>query len=148
MHFQVFALYTEYMYSVIAPPLELILFNARISAGFPSPATDYAQKRIDLTQKLILNTEATFLFRVAGDSMEGIGIYDGDTIIVDRAIVPASNNIVLAVVDEEFTVKRFFKRGQVVRLMPENPKYKPMELREGQELRIWGVVTYNLRKLY
>ncbi|MFZ6774542.1 LexA family protein [Undibacterium sp. SXout7W] len=136
------------MYSIIARPFEIILFNAGISAGFPSPAADYAQKRIDLTQKLILNTEATYLFRVAGDSMEGIGIYDGDTIIVDRAIVPASNNIVLAIVDEEFTVKRFFKRGQVVRLLPENPKYKPMELREGQELRIWGVVTYNLRKLY
>ena len=136
------------MYSVIAHPLELTLFNARIPAGFPSPAADHAQKRIDLTRQLILNTEATFLFRVVGDSMEGIGIYEGDTILVDRAIVPASNNIVLAVVDEEFTVKRLFKRDQVVCLLSENPKYKPIEFREGQELRIWGVVTYNLRKLY
>jgi DNA polymerase V len=136
------------MNSISVTPISLVMFDSLVHAGFPSPAADHAQKRIDLTQQLILNTEATYLFRVQGDSMEGVGIYAGDTIIVDRAITPANNNIVLAVVDEDFTVKRLSKTSQGIRLLPENSKYKPIELRDGQELRIWGVVTYNLRKLY
>lgn len=136
------------MYSIISAPIPLIMFESLVPAGFPSPAADHAQKRIDLTAQLILNINSTYLFRVQGDSMEGVGIFAGDTIIVDRAIIPASSNIVLAEVDDEFTVKRLFKRGQVIRLLAENPKYPPLEFQDGQELRIWGVVTYNLRKLY
>ncbi|GAC1569140.1 MAG: hypothetical protein NVS3B3_23230 [Aquirhabdus sp.] len=79
--------------------------------------------------------------------MLGIGIYDDDTLIVDRSITPAHNHIVLAIVDEEFTVKRLFQRGQLVRLLAENPAFPPIVLKEGQELRIWGVVTFNLHKL-
>lgn len=79
--------------------------------------------------------------------MQGVGIFDGDTIIVDRAIAPANNHIVLAVVDEEFTIKRLYRRGAEVRLLSENPHYPPIQFKEGQELRIWGVATFNLRKL-
>ena len=79
--------------------------------------------------------------------MTGIGIYDGDTLIVDRSITPKHNDIVLAIIDEEFTVKRLYKRGQVVKLIAENSTFAPILLKDGQELRIWGVVTFNLHKL-
>lgn len=79
--------------------------------------------------------------------MIGIGIYDGDTLIVDRSITPAHNQIVLAIVDEEFTVKRFYERGHTVKLLAENLTFPPILLKDGQELRIWGVVTFNLHRL-
>ncbi|MEB0014492.1 translesion error-prone DNA polymerase V autoproteolytic subunit [Glaciimonas sp. Cout2] len=128
-------------------PLPLTLFDGAVCAGFPSPAADYSQRRINLNEHLLMNEQASFLFRVRGDSMLGIGIYDDDTLIVDRSITPAHNHIVLAIVDEEFTVKRLFQRGQLVRLLAENPAFPPIVLKEGQELRIWGVVTFNLHKL-
>lgn len=132
---------------LLANPLVIGLFNASVRTGFPSPAADHAQKRIDLNDHLFINRESSFLFRVMGDSMINIGIFEGDTIIVDRSIEPRHRHIVLAVVDEEFTVKRLYRRGKVVRLLAENPAYPPIELSEGQELRIWGVVTFNLHKL-
>lgn len=128
-------------------PLLLRQFRASVPAGFPSPAADHAQQRVDLNAHLLLNQAASFLFRVTGDSMNGIGIYDGDTLIVDRSITPRHGQVVLAIVDEEFTVKRLHKRGGVIRLLAENPAFAPIDFRDGQELRIWGVVTYNLHKL-
>ncbi len=125
----------------------LTFFDSPVHAGFPSPAADYAQKHINLNEHLLLNEQASYLFRVRGDSMVGIGIYDGDTLIVDRALTPLHNQIVLAVIDEEFTVKRLFKRGGVIRLLPENPAYPVIDFSDGQELRIWGVVTFNLHRL-
>lgn len=127
--------------------LPLVLFNAPVYAGFPSPAADYAQRSINLNEHLLTNESASFLFHVRGDSMSGIGIYDGDTLIVDRSITPKHNHIALAIIDEEFTVKRLYKQGQVIKLLAENPAYPPIELRDGQELRIWGVVTFNLHRL-
>jgi DNA polymerase V len=126
---------------------QTVLFHACVYAGFPSPAADYAQQRINLSEHLIKNENASFLFRVRGESMSGIGIYDGDTLIVDRSITPRHNHIVLAIVDEEFTVKRLYKRNQVVKLLAENPTFPSIELKEGQELRVWGVVTFNLHRL-
>lgn len=125
----------------------ITLFGSTVHAGFPSPAADYAQGKINLNEHLLLNENASFLFRVRGESMIGIGIYDGDTLIVDRSISPAHNQIVLAIVDEEFTVKRFYKRGQTVKLLAENSAFPPIALKDGQELRIWGVVTFNLHRL-
>jgi DNA polymerase V len=125
----------------------LTLFKATVVAGFPSPAADHAQRRIDLNDHLLIHRDASFLFRVKGDSMKNVGIFENDTIIVDRSIEPRHNHIVLAVVDSEFTVKRLYQRGRVVRLMPENEAYKPITFKDGQELTIWGVVTVNLRKL-
>jgi DNA polymerase V len=127
--------------------LPITLFAATVNAGFPSPAADYAQGKINLNEHLLLNENASFLFRVRGESMINIGIYDGDTLIVDRSITPTHNHIVLAIIDEEFTIKRFYKRGQIVKLLPENPVFPPIVLQEGQELRIWGVVTFNLHRL-
>ena len=128
-------------------PLCLPMCGWKVPAGFPSPAADHAQKRIDINDHLIRNKEATFLFRVRGDSMTGIGIYEGDTLVVDRSIEPKHNHIVLAVLNTEFTVKRLYRRGGVVRLLAENPIYPPRTIKPEEELSIWGVVTFNLHKL-
>jgi DNA polymerase V len=119
----------------------------KVAAGFPSPAADHTRKRIDLNEHLIRNKEATFIFRVKGDSMTGIGIYEGDELLVDRSIEAKHGNIVLAVLNNEFTVKRLHRRGGVVKLVAENPIYPPIVVKDGEELTIWGVVTRNLHKL-
>lgn len=120
----------------------------KVPAGFPSPAADHTRKELDLNEHLIRNKEATFIFRVKGDSMIGAGIYDGDELIVDRSIDPRHGNVVLAVLNNEFTVKRLHRRGGRVQLVAENPHYPPIVIKEGEELLIWGVVTRNLHKLY
>ena len=130
------------------PQVWLEMCDWTVPAGFPSPAADHTRKSLDLNEHLIRNKEATFIFRVKGDSMIGIGIYDGDELIVDRSIDPRHGNIVLAVLNNEFTVKRLHRRGGVVKLVAENPLYPPIVVREGEELVIWGVVTRNLHKLY
>jgi DNA polymerase V len=119
----------------------------KVPAGFPSPAADHTRKRIDLNEHLIRNKEATFIFRVKGDSMTGIGIYEGDELLVDRSLEAKHGNIVLAVLNNEFTVKRLHRRGGVVKLVAENPIYPPLVVKDGEELTIWGVVTRNLHKL-
>lgn len=119
-----------------------------VRACFPSPAADHTRNRIDLNEHLIRNKEATYIFRVKGDSMSGIGIYEGEELIVDRSIEAKHGNIVLAVLNDGFTVKRLYLRGGVVKLIAENSLYPPIFLKEGEELEIWGVVTRNLHKLY
>lgn len=128
-------------------PLWLDICGWKVPAGFPSPAADHTQKRIDLNEHLIRNKEATFLFRVKGDSMIGTGIYEGDTLVVDRSVEPKHNSIVLAVLNNEFTVKRLYRRGGVVKLVAENPIYPPRVIKPEEELTVWGVVTFNLHKL-
>lgn len=128
-------------------PLPITLFSGKVEAGFPSPCADYAHGKINLNEHLFLNENASYLFRVQGDSMTNIGIYTGDTLIVDRSITPEHNHIVLAIVDEEFTIKRLFKRRKEIKLVAENPAFADIVFSEGQELRVWGVVTYNLHKL-
>jgi DNA polymerase V len=127
--------------------VELTALDARVPAGFPSPAQDHTRRRIDLNEILVLNPLSTFLFQVEGDSMTGERIFDGDRLIVDRSIEPQHGHIVLACVDHEFTVKKLYNRGGKVRLLPANPRYAPIEFCEGQELTVWGVVTWNLRQL-
>lgn len=126
--------------------LEMCTWTVR--AGFPSPAADHTRKRLDLNELLIRNKEATFIFRVKGDSMNGIGIYEGDELLVDRSIAAKHGNIVLAVLNDDYTVKRLHRRGGVVKLVAENPLFPPIVVKDGEELLIWGVVTRNLHKLY
>lgn len=121
--------------------LRLPLFGHKIAAGFPSPADDYVEDRIDLNQHLIRHKEATFFLRVKGDSMLGAGIHDGDLLIVDRALDPVDGKIVIAVLDGELTVKRLERRKGIIRLVPENPAFPPIEVKNEQDLVIWGVVT-------
>lgn len=132
---------------VVQSPLWLDICSWKVPAGFPSPAADHTQKRIDLNDHLIRNKDATFLFRVSGDSMIGAGIYEGDTLVVDRSIDPKHNSIVVAVLDNDFTVKRLYKRGGTFKLVAENPIYPPRIIKPEEELTIWGVVTFNLHKL-
>jgi len=127
--------------SELPPSIRIPLFGHKIPAGFPSPADDYVEDRIDLNQHLIRHKEATFFLRVKGDSMLGAGIHDGDLLVVDRALEPVDGKIVIAVLDGELTVKRLERRAGQVRLMPENPAFAPIVVNNEQDLVIWGVVT-------
>ena len=124
--------------------MELPLVLSHISAGFPSPAEDYAESSIDLNEELISNKHATFFVRVVGDSMTDANIKDGDVLIVDKSKNPENNNIVIAILEGEFTVKRLIIKGKTIFLQPENEEYKPIEVKN--ELIIWGVVTYIIHK--
>ena len=128
-----------------APPLSLRLYSGRVAAGFPSPADDHLEGPLDLNAHLVAHPAATFVVRVAGDSMEGAGIRDGDLLVVDRSREAASGNIVVAVVDGELTVKRLRVDRRGVRLEAENPAYRPIVVREGAELTVWGVVAHAIR---
>lgn len=127
--------------------IERPLFLSKVPAGFPSPADDYLEGKLDLNEHLIKHKAATFFVRVSGDSMQGAGIHDGDLLIVDRAIEPKDKSVVVAVVNGEFTVKRIKKEKGRVWLMPENEKFQPMEMVEGSHLEVWGVVTNVIHKL-
>lgn len=129
-------------------PIQLTpLYSHSISAGFPSPADDYIEDRLDLNELLVSNKPATFFLRVKGDSMINAGIHHGDIIVVDRSVQPANRSIVVAVLDGELTVKRLITRSGIAELHAENPKYAPICLQEGQELTIWGVVTSSVHQV-
>ncbi len=130
-----------------APRHTIPVMSHRVPAGFPSPADDYVQDRVDLNEHLILHRDASFILRVSGWSMVGAGIHDGDELIVDRAIEPVDGHVVVAVVNGELTVKRLSKSGKTIRLVAENPEYPDIEFDEGEELVIWGVVTRVLHKV-
>jgi DNA polymerase V len=118
----------------------LIACYGFIPAGFPSPASDYLEDVIDLNSHIIEHPSATYYFRVEGESMIGAHIPPNSLLVVDRALKPKSGSIVVAVVDGEFTVKRLEKGLHYLRLLPENPKFKPIEIVEGMQCEIWGVV--------
>ncbi len=128
-------------------PLSLPLYGSRVAAGFPSPADDHLEDPLDLNRHLIRHPAATFLVRASGDSMLGAGIHPGDILVVDRALQPEPGRVVIAVVDGELTVKRLLRDGQGWVLQPENPDYAPIQIREGQELQIWGVVAHVIHSL-
>ena len=130
-----------------AEPVRLPLFAHPVQAGFPSPADDYVCDALDLNEHLISHREATFFLRAKGHSMTGAGIQDGDLLVVDRSLNPVHRAIVIAVIDGEFTVKRLYKRAGKIRLLAENPDYSPIELKDGQELQVWGVVTSVIHSL-
>jgi DNA polymerase V len=117
------------------------LFMAPVTAGFPSPAEDYIEGRLDLNRYLIKHPAATFFVKVAGDSMIDAGIHPGDILIVDRSLDPVDKKVVIAVVDGELTVKRIRIKNGRIRLMPENENYKPIEIEKEMKFDIWGVVT-------
>ena len=117
-----------------------------ISAGFPSPADDFKEIRISLDRELVKNKEATFYARVSGDSMIGAGLDDGDLLIIDRSLYPENGKIAVCLVDGEFTVKRINKKGNKLYLKPENKKYQEIEINYENELTIWGIVTYVIKK--
>ena len=125
----------------------LPLYLSPVKAGFPSPAEDYVDRRLDLHEHLVHNEAATFFLRAQGDSMLGAGIHDGDLLIVDRSVEAAHDRIVIAVLDSELTVKRLIRRRGRVLLAPENPEYPEFDITEREYVHIWGVVTYVVHKV-
>ena len=123
------------------------LVEQGISAGFPSPADDFKEVRISLDKELVKNKEATFYAKVSGDSMIGAGLDDGDLLIIDRSLNPENGKIAICFIDGEFTVKRIRKEKNKIYLIPENKKYKSIEINEDNELIIWGVVQYVIKKV-
>ncbi len=122
------------LFSVLISPVA-------VAAGFPSPAQDYFDGRIDLNAHLIKDITSTFVVRVTGDSMEGAGISHGDELIVNRALEPRDGSVVIAVLDGELTVKRLRITATGVVLQAENPKYPDIKVPALSELTIWGVAT-------
>jgi DNA polymerase V len=125
--------------------MELPLFQSKVSAGFPSPAEDYEEQKLDLNKKLVKHQSSTFFVIVEGYSMINAGINDGDMLIVDRAMQPSNNTIAVCVIDNEFTVKRISKTKDGLFLMPENAAFKPIKVTDDNNFQVWGVVSYIIK---
>jgi len=147
--------YNEMVFSrkgIIIPEIGVVLnipfYETVVKAGFPSPAEDYSEERLDLNRKLISNPSNTFFVRVNGDSMKGDGISEGDLLIVDRSVVPKDSSIIVCFIDGEFTLKRIRKEINGCVLVASNPDFQPIPVDPASDLRIWGVVTYSIKKQY
>ncbi len=114
------------------------------ATGFGAAADDYMERGIDLNEQLIKNKPATFFFRMKGDAMESAGIFDGDILIVDRSLKLVSGKIIVAILNGELLVRRFHKNFSSAFLIPENPRYKPVNLAEFSDFKIWGVVVHSV----
>ena len=117
------------------------------ACGFPSPAEDYVDRPLDFNELLIEHPAATFAIRIEGESMTGAGIFPGDIAVVDRAREPVNGNIVLALLDGAFTVKRYRTKDGAVWLQAENPAFPDIPITDGQALEVWGVITRSIRML-
>lgn len=138
---------TEY---ILHGPQSLLcpFYSSSVSAGIQLPADEHIESHIDIGKYLINNPQDTFFVRASGDSMIGAGIYSGDILIVDRNIEPKHGKIVIAAIDGQLTVKRLHKESQKILLKAENPEYKDIEIYQGSEATIWGVVTSVIHKVY
>jgi DNA polymerase V len=143
------------MYSIISHalpilvsevPTEILQIKNHVCAGFPSPAEDLGAQRIDLTTVLIKHPQATYLLKASGHSMVEAGIFDSDILVVDRAIKPRHNHIVVAVVDGDFTVKRLHQKAGQIKLRAANPTFADITPKDGQEIVVWGVVTAAIKQ--
>lgn len=126
--------------------MQIPLFASKVPAGFPSPAEEHVEARLDPTEYLVEQAEATFIVTIQGQSMIDVGLMPGDKVVVDRSRTPAIGNIVLAVVDGEFTIKTLGKIAGRPALLPANPEFKPIEIKEGIQFEVWGVVTGSFRR--
>lgn len=133
--------------SLNAASISLPLYGSKVRAGFPSPADDHMEKRLDVSEYLIEHQESTFFATIAGDSMRDAGLLPGDKVVIDRSKRAQIGDIVLAVIDGEFTIKTLGKNKQgQPRLVPANPDYPVIEIKEGMDFEIWGVVSGSFRK--
>jgi len=126
--------------------IPLPLFTSEVAAGFPSPADGYMDDALDLNQLLVTHPAATFFVRVSGESMVDANIHPGDVLVVDRSLEPKSKDIVIAVLNGEFTVKRILRKSGRVFLVPENKSFPLIEVGKEEEFQVWGVVTYVIHK--
>ena len=120
---------------------------SKVNAGFPSPADDHIEGKLDLNTHLIKHPSATFFVKATGDSMINAGIHEGDILVVDRSLEARSGKVVIAAVDGNLTVKRLKRSGKDILLSPENNNYKPIKLTENNDVVIWGVVTNVIHKV-
>ena len=134
-------------YSVGEKTIDVPFYQSNVPAGFPSPAENFMDLDLSLQDYLVQNPSATFCVRVTGDSMKNAGISSGDVMIVDRALEPKNNTIVLAVLDGEFTVKRIQKKADELFLKPENKDFKAIQITEEMNFQVWGVVTHIIHKV-
>ena len=118
-----------------------------IHAGFPSPATDYMTQAIDLNRELVRHPAATFYGRVVGDSMIDAGVEEGDILVIDKSLDAQDGDMAVCFVDGEFTLKYLKFRNQCLFLVPANENYPEIEITEGVDFRMWGVVTYVIKKV-
>jgi DNA polymerase V len=125
--------------------IQIAYSHEMVSAGFPSPANDFLETKIDLNKELSKNPLATFYVKVKGDSMINSGINDKDVLIVDRSLEPNDNKIAVCFIDGEFTVKRIKLDKNCLYLMPENKNYQPIKITEDNQFVIWGIVTYVIK---
>lgn len=130
-----------------APAAAFPLLMTHIAAGFPSPADDYVEQKLDLNEYLVQHPAATFFVRVEGNSMVDAGIKSGDILIVDRALPVSNGAVVVAHIQGEFTVKRVEQRDNKVYLVPANTKYSPLLVTAEMDIEIWGVVAYVIHKV-
>ena len=126
--------------------IELPFFSSRVPAGFPSPAQDHLEQKLSLDQLLDVDAPHTFLVRADGESMVGIGIFDGDVMVVNRAMPARHRDIVIAATNGDTFVKRLIQNAPQIVLQSENPAYAPRYILEGDELLIWGVVIGSIRR--
>lgn len=126
--------------------IRIPFFLSKVSAGIPSYADDYIEKYVDLNDFLVDHPDDTFFITVSGDSMLGIGIFNGDTAIVDKTIEPTNNKIVVALLDGELTIKTLKIIGNKIILQPENPEYNPIEIKKSNNFKVLGVVTATIKK--
>jgi len=124
----------------------LPLFETGVKAGFPSPAEEEMSTPLNLSEHLISHPASTFFIRVVGDSMQGVGIFSGDLLIVDRSLQATHGKIVVALINGEFTVKRLLINKDSITLKAENPKYPSIHVKNGSDFTVWGVVTYVIHK--
>lgn len=123
------------------------LLGTDVPAGFPSPAQDYIEDRLDLNEYLIQHPSATYFVRVDGYSMIEAGIFPDDILIVDRSLEGVHNKVIIAVLNGELTVKRLFIKNDIYFLKPENPEFDSIEITKEDQFSVWGVVTYVIHKL-
>ena len=127
-------------------PLILPVAGDCVRAGFPSPAEDFQVERLDLTTILVSHPQATFFLRLRGDSMRDAGLFDGDLLVVNRALKPVNGDVVIAVVDGEFTCKTLWLKFGRMKLVAANPTYPEIVPKEGQTIEVWGVVTASIKR--
>lgn len=136
----------EFYSANIESSMSLPLVDGGIAAGFPSPAQDYIDLKIDLNKELIDNPSSTFYARVKGSSMIDAGISDGDILVIDKSLEPRNGDTAVCYIDGEFTIKFIKIEPDAIYLIPANPEFSPIKVTDNNNFSIWGIVTYSIKK--
>jgi DNA polymerase V len=127
--------------------LYITISDSPVHAGFPSPADDHLENKLDLNKALVKNPATTFFARVKGESMNGEGVEDGDMLIIDKSLDPYENCLAVCFLEGEFTLKRVKLDGDNILLIPSNPKFKTIRVSRDNDFYIWGIVKYLIKKI-